>query len=94
MYVHVVLRFLSYSQELRRISVRERTKRWEARGGGVPSYFSTLPKSFRTKGGEGGVLSPTSPYSPLNRSGATGKGGREGREGREECCHQPPPTLL
>ena len=31
------------------ISVRERTKKWEARGGGVPSYFSTLPKSFRHK---------------------------------------------
>jgi hypothetical protein len=31
------------------LSVRERTKRWEARGGGVPSYFSTLPKSFRHK---------------------------------------------
>lgn len=31
------------------LSVRERTKRWEERGGGVPSYFSTLPKSFRHK---------------------------------------------
>ena len=31
------------------LTVRERTQRWEARGGGVPSYFSTLPKSFRHK---------------------------------------------
>ena len=31
------------------LSVRERTKKWEERGGGVPSYFSTLPKSFRHK---------------------------------------------
>ena len=31
------------------LSVRERTKRWEERGGGVPFYFSTLPKSFRHK---------------------------------------------
>lgn len=29
------------------LTVRERTQRWEARGGGLPSYFSTLPKSFR-----------------------------------------------
>ena len=29
------------------ITVRERTKRWEARGGGLPSSFATLPKSFR-----------------------------------------------
>ena len=32
-----------------KLTVRERTQRWEARGGGVPSYFSTLPKSFRHK---------------------------------------------
>lgn len=32
-----------------RLTVRERTQRWEARGGGVPSYFSTLPRSFRHK---------------------------------------------
>jgi len=32
-----------------KLTVRERTERWEARGGGVPSYFSTLPKSFRHK---------------------------------------------
>ncbi len=32
-----------------KLTVRERTQRWEARGGGLPSYFSTLPKSFRHK---------------------------------------------
>lgn len=32
-----------------KMTVRERTKKWEARGGGLPSYFSTLPKSFRHK---------------------------------------------
>ena len=33
------------------LTVRERTQRWEARGGGVPSHniFATLPKSFRHK---------------------------------------------
>lgn len=31
------------------LPVRERTKRWEARGSDLPSYFSTLPKSFRHK---------------------------------------------
>lgn len=32
------------------MTVRERTIKWESRGGGVPSYFSTtLPKSFRHK---------------------------------------------
>ena len=30
------------------MSVKERTKKWESRGGGVPSYF-TLPKSYRHK---------------------------------------------
>ena len=30
------------------VSVRERTKVWEARGGGLPSYF-TLPKQFKHK---------------------------------------------
>ena len=29
--------------------MRERTQKWEARGGGLSSYFSTLPKSFRHK---------------------------------------------
>ncbi len=32
-----------------KLTVRERTQKWEARGGGLPSYFSTLPKSFRHK---------------------------------------------
>lgn len=32
-----------------KLTVRERTQRWEARGTGLPSYFSTLPKSFRHK---------------------------------------------
>lgn len=32
-----------------KLTVRERTQRWEALGGGLPSYFSTLPKSFRHK---------------------------------------------
>ena len=46
------------SQELkRRISVRERTQHWEARGSDLPSFF-TLPKSFRSKGGNGGVTQP------------------------------------
>lgn len=31
------------------VSVRERTKVWEARGGGLPSYFATLPNSFKHK---------------------------------------------
>ena len=31
------------------VSVRERTKVWEARGGGLPSYFATLPKQFKHK---------------------------------------------
>ena len=61
------------------LSVRERTKRWEARGGGVPSYFSTLPKSFRHKANDpracrreardsvspSSVQSPTSGRPPL-----------------------------
>ena len=59
------------------LSVRERTKRWEARGGGVPSYFSTLPKSFRHKANDArrreardsvspsSILSPTSGRPPL-----------------------------
>lgn len=45
-------------EELRRISVRERTQRWEARGSELPSFF-TLPKSFRSKGG-----APLPPVSP------------------------------
>ena len=50
------------------LSVRERTKRWEERGGGVPSYFSTLPKSFRHKANSPrrevrDSLSPASPSS-------------------------------
>ena len=32
-----------------KLTVRERTQKWEERGGGLPSYFSTLPKSFRHK---------------------------------------------
>lgn len=32
-----------------KLTVRERAQRWEALGGGLPSYFSTLPKSFRHK---------------------------------------------
>ena len=37
------------------VSVRERTKVWEARGGGLPSYFATLPKQFKHRAS----LSPT-----------------------------------
>ena len=36
-------------RKIHKMTVRERTKKWEARGGGLPSYFSTLPKSFRHK---------------------------------------------
>ena len=51
------------------LSVRERTKKWEERGGGVPSYFSTLPKSFRHKAKKArkreirDSISPASPSS-------------------------------
>lgn len=45
------------------MSVRERTQKWESRGGGLPSYFfSTLPKGFRHKATD----STPSPTSSLN----------------------------
>ena len=53
-------------------SVRERTKKWEARGGGVPSYF-TLPKSFRHKATDkrkdslSSIPSPSSTKPPMTR---------------------------
>lgn len=34
----------SSQENKNRLSVRERTRRWEQRGGGVPSYFATLPR--------------------------------------------------
>ena len=47
------------------LSVRERTKKWEARGGGLPSYFATLPKSFRHKATDpSSAQSPTSNHPP------------------------------
>ncbi len=49
------------------MTVRERTIKWESRGGGVPSYFSTtLPKSFRHKATDmipSGIPSPTTSLS-------------------------------
>jgi len=50
-----------------RISVRERTKRWEARGGGLPSYFATLPKSFRHKADSVSSPPPASSQSQIPR---------------------------
>ena len=52
-------------------SVRERTKKWEARGGGVPSYF-TLPKSFRHKATAkrdslSSIPSPSATKPPMTR---------------------------
>ena len=50
------------------MSVRERTKQWEERGGGVPSYFSTLPRSFRARS-----TSATSPPSRIPTATSRGK---------------------
>lgn len=48
------------------MSVRERTIKWESRGGGLPSYFSTLPKSFRHKATDNASTGIPSPTSSLN----------------------------
>ena len=45
-----------------KLSVRQRTQKWELRGGGVPSYF-TLPRSFRTKSRKGASSDISSPMS-------------------------------
>ena len=50
------------------MSVKERTKKWESRGGGVPSYF-TLPKSYRHKATDktpSAIPTPTTPTSRTN----------------------------
>ena len=66
-----------------KLTVRQRTQKWEARGGGVPSYF-TLPRSFRTKtkGAASSVSSPmseTSGYEEFTDGGMThGRGSVSG----------------
>ena len=56
----LILISLPFLQELRKISVRERTQHWEAKGSEIPSFF-TLPKSFRNKAGSSaGLQSPVS----------------------------------
>lgn len=56
------------------LSVRERTKRWEARGGGLPSYFSTLPKSFRHNANDASRREARDSISPSSvQSSASGR---------------------
>ncbi len=49
------------------VSVRERTMRWEARGGGLPSYFSTLPRSFRHRASSVATSGPRGHAHALRR---------------------------
>ncbi len=53
----------SQEENITPVSVRERTMRWEARGSDLPSYFSTLPRSFRHKASSKSVTTPTRPHS-------------------------------
>jgi len=51
------------------MSVRERTQKWESRGGGVPSYF-TLPRSSRKDKNSGsGIPTPVKKDTPPTTTG-------------------------
>ena len=53
-------------------AVRERTIKWESRGGGLPSYFRTLPKSFRHKATSLRIKSPR--RAPVDRTLSSSSG--------------------
>lgn len=76
----------SQEENVTPVSVKERTMRWEARGGGVPSYFSTLPRSFRHKATSGSM--PPSPSS----SSATYRSRTLKRESTLTTLMSPPET--